>query len=66
MNFLQALYERSHYNCFFSRAPFKKHCLAQRDYETTLLTFRIMKLKFDAYSIFIKVLYEKSYQLRLW
>ena len=30
------------------------------DYETTLLTFRIMKLKIDAYSIFIKIFCEKS------
>ena len=31
-------------------------CLAYRDYETILLTFRIMNLKIDAYSIFIKKL----------
>ena len=65
MNFLQALYERRHCTCFFRRALFKQHCLAYRDYETTLLTFRIMKLKFDACSTFVKVLCEKSYQLLL-
>ena len=36
MNFLQALYERSHYNCFFRKAPFKTALsISYTDYETT-------------------------------
>ena len=59
MNFLQALYERSHYKCFFRKAPFKTALsISYRDYKK--LNFRIMKQKIDAYSIFIKVLSEKS------
>ena len=65
MNFIQAPYERDQINCFFRRAPLKQHCLGHRDDETTLLTFRIIKLKIDAYSIFIKLLYEKRYHLLL-
>ena len=45
----------------FVERPLKQHCLAYRDYETTLLTFRIMKLKIVAYSTFIKVFPEKNY-----
>ena len=65
MNFLQALYEGSHCNCFFRTALFKYDCLACRDYETTLLTFRIMKLNFCACSTFVEVLCKKNYQLLL-
>ena len=42
----------------FAVRPLKQPCLAHRDYETTLLTLRIMKLKIDAYRTFIKVLSE--------
>ena len=65
MNFLQPLYKRSHYKCFFCGLPFKTAQLAYIDYEITLLTFRITKLKIDAYSIFVKVLSRKSYQFLL-
>ena len=66
MSFLHALYERTHYDCFLRNAPFKTAlCLAYRDYETSLLTSSIMKLKIDAYRTFIKVLSEKSYQFLL-
>ena len=58
MNFIQALYERDQINCFFRRAPLKQHCLGHKDDETTLLTFRIIKLKIGASSSFIKFLYE--------
>ena len=49
----------------FVERPLKQHCLAYRDYEITLLTFRIMKLKIDAYIIFLKLLSKISYQFRL-
>ena len=45
----------------FAERPLKQPSLAYRDYEITLLTFRIMKLKIDAYSIFIKVFPEKKH-----
>ena len=61
MNFVQALYERIHIiTVSFAERPLKQSCLAYRDCETTLLTFKIMKLKIDAHSIFIIVLSEKK------
>ena len=53
------------FSCFreFSskrRPSFKQDCLVYTKCETTLLPFSIIKLKIDAYSIFIKVLYQKA------
>ena len=44
----------------FAERFLKQTCLVYRDYETTLMNFKIMKLKVEAYSIFIKELSEKS------
>ena len=44
---------------FVRRASIKQNCLAYRDQETTILTFRTMKLKIDPCNIFIKVFCEK-------
>ena len=52
MNFLQPLYKRSHYKCFFCRVPLKTALLSYRDYKTNLLTFRTMKSKIDVHIVF--------------
>ena len=48
----------------FVKCLLKKHCLSHTEIMKQV-NFRIMKLKIDAYSIFIKVLSEKSYQFLL-
>ena len=43
----------------FAERSLKLPWLVYRDYFTPILTFRIIKLKIDAYRIFIKVLRKK-------